>query len=115
MPREQDTPAALEARHGNRMIEVKLRFWTNDLADGPGMIVPKHAWTSGVVRIERNDSHGIVPTNPRPFHSLLDVGAVIERVLIEHGIKLHASRKAAKYLRDRPRQEGRRRPANSAT
>jgi hypothetical protein len=104
MPREQETPSALEARHGDKMIEIKIRFWTNELAEEPGMVVPKHAWTSGVVRIERNDSHGIVPSNPLPFHSLLDVGAIIERVLIEHGIKLHSSRKAAKYLRDRPRQ-----------
>ena len=96
---DKDTPASLEAKHGDKMIEVKIRFWTNDIANEPGKVVPKHAWTAGVVRIERNDSHGIQPTNPLPFHSLLDVGAVIERVLIEHGVKLHPSKKAAKYLR----------------
>ena len=58
----------------------------------------KHAWSSGVVRMERNDSHGIMAKNPRPFHSLLDVGAVIEKVLIEHGVVLHPSQRMKKYL-----------------
>ena len=87
-----------EAEHGQKMIEVKLRFWTNDIADQGGQIMPKHAWTSGVVRIESNKAHGIVPTAPKPFHSLLDVGAVIEKLLIEHNIVLHPSRKMLKYL-----------------
>ena len=97
--KDQETPAALEAKHGDKMIEVKIRFWTNDLADEPGKVIPKHAWDSGVVRIERNDSHGIVPSSPLPFHSLLDVGAVIERVLIEHRVKLHPDKKSKKYIR----------------
>lgn len=87
-----------EAEHGQKMIEVKLRFWTNDIADEAGRIVPKHAWSSGVVRIESNKSHGITPNAPKPFHSLLDVGAVIEKLLIEQGIVLHPSRRMRKYI-----------------
>ncbi|MGH8693662.1 MAG: hypothetical protein ACREVM_05460 [Burkholderiales bacterium] len=87
-----------EARHGEKMIEVKIRFWTNDIASEGGKIKPKHAWSSGVVRIEGNKSHGIVPGSPKPFHTLLDVGAVIEKVLIEQGIVLHPSKKMAKYV-----------------
>lgn len=87
-----------EAEQGERMIEVKLRFWTNHIATEPGRVVPKHAWASGVVRIERNKSHGINPRNPRPFNSLLDVGAVIERVFIDHGVILHPDRKMRKYF-----------------
>src|ERR1700693_1153313 len=34
-----------------------------------------------------------------PFHSLLDVGSVIERVLIQHRIKLYPSPRARKYTR----------------
>jgi hypothetical protein len=45
-----------------------------------GKVIPKHAWSAGIVRIERNKSHGLEPSNPLPFHSLLDVGAVIEKV-----------------------------------
>lgn len=87
-----------EATHGQRMIEVKLRFWTNDIAKTRGKIVPKHAWSSGVVRIERNKPHGIEPGKALPFHSLLDVGSVIEKALVGHGIKLHPSRKMRKYF-----------------
>jgi hypothetical protein len=80
------------------MIEIKVRFWTNDIADGLGRVVPKHAWSSGVVRIERNLTHGIAPKSPKPFHSLLDLGAVIERVLVDHGVTLHPSRRMRKYV-----------------
>lgn len=89
---------ALEAKQGEKMIEVKLRFWTNNIAEEAGKVIPKHAWSSGVVRIEKNRSHGIEPGSPKPFHSLLDVGAVIEKVLIEQGIVLHASSRMEKYI-----------------
>jgi hypothetical protein len=87
-----------EAKHGERMIEVKIRFWTNDIAEGEGAIIPKHAWASGVVRMERNESHEIIPESPKPFHSLMDLTSVIEKVLISHGITLHANRKMKKYF-----------------
>lgn len=93
-----ETVQALEATQGEKMIEIKIRFWTNDIAHEPGKIIPKHARTSGVVRIERNKSHGIEPGSPRPFHSLLDVGSVIEKVLIEYGVVLHPSTKMRKYI-----------------
>jgi len=80
------------------MIEVKLRFFTNKIADEKGKIIPKHAWTSGVVRMERNGARDITPGLPLLFHSLLDVGAVIEKTLVNHGIKLHPSPRTKKYL-----------------
>ena len=101
MPPRNDAEE-LEAQHGQKMIEVKLRFWTNDIAEGEGMILPKHAWASGMVRMERNDSHGIVPGDPLPFQSLLDIGGVIEEALIQHGIRLHTSRRMRHYFSDRP-------------
>lgn len=88
-----------EAKHGQKMIEVKVRFWTNDIAEGEGKVVPKHAWTSGVVRVDKNASHDITPGKPVPFNSLLDVGAAIEKVLLEHGIVLHASSRMRKYTK----------------
>ena len=97
MAEEKDV-AALEAKQGEKMIEVKIRFWTNDIAQESGKILPKHAWSSGVVRIEANKSHGIVPSSPKPFHSLLDVSSVIEKVLIEQGVVLHPSRRMKKYV-----------------
>jgi hypothetical protein len=85
------------AKIGQRMIELKVYFWTNKIARGKGRIHPKHAWGSGVVRLERNDAHDIRPHNPIPFHSTLELSAVIEKVLIQHGIVLHPSRRMKKY------------------
>lgn len=95
---KKESLSSKEAIQGEKMIEVKLRFWTNDIASRKGEVYPKHAWTAGVVRVERNKSHGIVPGNPAPFHSLLDVGSVIEKVLIQHGITLHPNRQMKKYI-----------------
>ena len=94
---QKSTLEEKEAAHGQKMIEVKIRFWTNDIAEGKGKIVPKHAWSSGVVRMEGNKSHSIEPENPLPFHSLMDVSAAIEKVLINHDIVLHPSRRTKKY------------------
>jgi hypothetical protein len=90
---------AREAEQGERMIEVKVRFWTNDLTDNgtKGKIRPKHAWGAGIVRIKRNASHGIVLGKPVPFNSLLELPGAIEKVLIEHGVKIHRSRKMKRY------------------
>jgi hypothetical protein len=90
--------AGRQANPGEKMIEVKLRFWTNGISGNSAEVSPKHAWASGVVRMETNKTHGIAPKSPKPFHSLLDVGAVIESVLIAHGVVLHRSRKMKKYM-----------------
>jgi hypothetical protein len=91
------TTAAKDAKHGQRMIEVKIRFWTDNISSEEGKVIPKHAWTSGVVRVERNEVHEIVPAAPIPFNSLLDLGSAIEKALISHGVVLHPSRKMKKY------------------
>lgn len=93
-----ETIESREAKQGERMIEVRIRFWTDELAEGEGRIMPKHGWTSGVVRMAHNESHSISPKNPRPFNSLMDLPRVIEMVLIEHGIKLHRLGKMWKYI-----------------
>jgi hypothetical protein len=92
-----------EARYGEKMIEVKLRFFTDNIAPR-GRIIPKHALTSGMVRMESNSLHEIAAMDPVPFNSLLQIGATIEKVLIAHGVVLHPSRKMKKYLKDRPPQ-----------
>jgi len=92
---------AIKAEPRERMIGVEVRFWTNEIGDAKrGFIVPKHGWTRGVIRMRRNDSHGILPKNPRPFNSLMELPAVLERVLIEHGITLHCESKMAKYIKE---------------
>lgn len=80
------------------MIEVKIRFWTNNIATEKGNVRPKHAWSSGVVRMEGNKAHGIKPGKPIPFHNLLDIAGAIEKALIKHDIQLHIPRRMKKYF-----------------
>jgi len=89
---------ARKAKHGEKMIEVKIRFWTNNLAAENNEILPKHAWSSGEVRIKANNSHGIKPHDFSLFNSLMELTPAIERVLILHGITLHSSGRMNKYF-----------------
>ena len=36
-------PSTSTAIHGEKTIEVTLRFWTNNIARGRGKIIPKNA------------------------------------------------------------------------
>lgn len=88
-----------EAAWGGRMIEVRVRFWTDNIVPGKGKIRPKHGWTSGAVRIEKNEPHGIPPgTDPVIFNSLMDLPAAMGKVLTANGIKLHPSTRDKKYI-----------------
>jgi hypothetical protein len=40
MPKREPIES-LEAKQGEKMIEVKLRFWTNDIAPENGKVLPK--------------------------------------------------------------------------
>jgi hypothetical protein len=92
--------ASREAAQGEKMIEIKVRFWTDELAAEKGNIKPKHAWSSGVVRAKSNKPHGISSAPPKVFNSLLELPSVIEKVLIENGVTLRPSPKMRKYLRE---------------
>ena len=72
-----------EAKHGEKTIEVKIRFWTNSIAQSKGHIAPKHCWPSGMVTVPANKSHEISSNCPLPFRSLIDIPNVLERALIE--------------------------------
>jgi hypothetical protein len=85
-------------KEDGRMIELKVRFWTNDISPKKGKVDPKHAWTSGVVRMQTNALHGIASQRPVLFHSLLALGAAIEKTLKQQGIVLHTSRREKSYL-----------------
>ena len=97
MPSGKDN-AGKKPEDDERMIEVKISFWTDDIATEAGNILPGHARSSGLVSLEANGSHGIVPESPKPFHSLMDISSALERVLIENGIVLHPSKKMKKYF-----------------
>lgn len=91
-------PEARDAKHGEKMIEIRVRLWTDDLAGTKGQVVPKHAWSAGVVLMERNESHGIKPVEPIPFNSFAELPAKIERLLIAQQVKLHPSSRERKYI-----------------
>lgn len=86
-----------ESKYGEKMIEVKVKFWTDGIS-GPGRLRPKHGWTSGMVHIKTNKTHGIVAGKGRPFNSMLDLNRAIEHILIDHGIVLHISRGMKGYI-----------------
>ena len=50
--------------------------------------------------MDKNETHEIIPKAPKPFNSLMELLAVVEDVLIEHGITLHVSGKAEKYIKN---------------
>lgn len=87
-----------KAIYGEKMIEVKVRFWTNNIARSKDKIVPKNAWTNGMIMIKRNKNHKIDPGPAIPFNSLSEIAPGIEQCLIDHGIKLHVSGKMEKYI-----------------
>ena len=89
---------AREAKHGEKMISLNVRFWTDDIAEEPEKIVPKHAWTSGTIRLERNHAHGVESGSSIPFNSLMELPAVIEELLTREGIILHPNQKMGKYI-----------------
>ncbi len=75
--------------HGEKMIEIKVRFWTDNIAETKGKIIPKNCWNSGIIRIERNDLHGIKSSSPLPFNSLSEILPKIEKVLKQNKIQIH--------------------------
>jgi len=87
-----------KAETGERMIQISVRLWTNGIAKTAGKVIPKHALSGGVVRLESNKTHGITAKKPLNFNSLMELTAVIEKVLLMHNIKLHPSRKTRKYF-----------------
>jgi len=88
------------------MIEVRVRFWTDDIAENKEEIVPKHAWGSGMINVDRNETHGISPKSGMAFNSMSEIPAVIERCLIENGVKIIASTKMKKYSLSIPPKSG---------
>lgn len=98
MSASETDPMIREAQQGERMIEVRIRFFTNDIAPRRGAVRPKHAWASGMIRVAPNRSHGIKAGASRYFNSLMELTSVVEKVLIEHGIMLRPDQRMKKYF-----------------
>src|SRR5260370_17640696 len=69
----QDTPQdgrAIAAPHGEKMIQLDVRLFTDEIP-GPGKIIPKHAWATGMVTVLTNPSPRLNKGDPIPSNSLL--------------------------------------------
>jgi len=93
-----NTPAAQVAKYGEKMIEVRIRFWTDGLSGQKDLVIPKHAWDSGVIVMDGNKTHGITPASPQPFNSILDLTSVLAKVLVDQEVTLHTNRKLRKLI-----------------
>jgi hypothetical protein len=92
---------AVTAATNEKMIEVRLRFWTNNLvgeAGEHGQIRPKHAWDKGVAIMTTNKTHGIKSEDPTPFNSMMEITQAVEKVLLQHGVKLHSGDRSRKLI-----------------
>ena len=94
MNREGDE---VQANHGDKMIEVRVRFWTNDIAETEEHIKQKHCWSAGTVTLPRNGSHGIDSGEPQTFNSLMELTSAIEQAMIDADITMHIGRKRGLY------------------
>lgn len=91
---EKSKPAV----QGEKMIEIRIKFFTNNIAKQKGNIIPKNCWDSGMIVMERNTLHDIRPNTPKPFPSLSALQADIEKVLIQHGINMRHSNRSKKLF-----------------
>ena len=79
----------IDAPHGDKMIEITIKFWTNSIADTEGMVLPKHMHNSGTIRLVANTTHGIPGEKPTPFGSITELPGKIEELLERHKIVVH--------------------------
>ena len=76
---------------------MKLRFFTNRIAETDGHILPKHMWDAGVVALQRNDAHGLAWSRHKHFHSLAEIPKVIEDIILEERITVHHGKRTRPY------------------
>lgn len=80
--------SAITVPYGDKTIVLKVRFFTDAIAEN-GQVLPKNAWTNGVVSLVANPAHGIPSGYKMVFNTLAEIGPAIEKVLVQAGIKLH--------------------------
>jgi hypothetical protein len=94
-----NNPKAVKAEIGDRMIELRVKFWTDGIAEKHGEVIPKHAWDSGRVVMATNHAHGIKWGHKGGiFNSILDLPSVIAKILTDHGVTLHLNTKSRKLI-----------------
>lgn len=89
--------AGIRAPHGKKMIGVEVRFWTNNLA-AKGKIVPRSGRWAASSGYRATKCMELRPVGLGHSTHSWRSRPPIERVLIEHGVRLHPSRKIRKYI-----------------
>lgn len=83
------------APYGQKMIQVKLYFFTDTIAP-EGQIRPGHATASGFVGVKSNPAHGIEGGEQIPFNRVSEILPAIEDALAKSGVTLHLDGPAKK-------------------
>jgi hypothetical protein len=79
----------IEAKHGDKTVEITIRFWTDNIANTKGTVLPKHVNNSGTIGLVANKTHGIPSEKATPFGSITELPAKIEELLEHHKIVVH--------------------------
>lgn len=88
----------IDAQHGEKVIELRVAFFTDEIASAQGRVVPKVCWDIGTVHLFANASHGIKSSEPYFFNGLSELPKVIEEILANNEIKILHSPKRTKKL-----------------
>ena len=83
--------------HGQKMLELRTRFFSNDIADEKGYVLAGNVWECGVVYLHPNDLHEIGQNKAEIFHSMAELPSAIEKVLIKNKVIIHRSKRTKKY------------------
>lgn len=75
-----------------KTIGIQIRFFTNDMPGADGGIFQRHAWCSGMVRVQSNPLHGISHTTEHSFRSVWQLLSAILCALKDARITLHHER-----------------------
>jgi hypothetical protein len=85
--------------HGEKMIELTLRFWTNGISKKGGYVVKRECWDAGVVYVRSNGTHGLAKDgHPIPFNSLPELAGTVQNALIKSGVRLHPGHKSRRLF-----------------
>ena len=71
----------------NKTIAVTIHFFTDNIAEEKGEVVPKVCWEKGTVSVRANKRHGIPATYAYNFNCKEDIPAAIEKAVREAQIK----------------------------
>ncbi len=82
------------AKRENKMIEVRVKFWTNAREDDATewKTMKATGYGAGLVTLPRNDLHDIGPASPVHFHTMGQILPAIEEILARAGVRIVNSR-----------------------